>query len=456
MRVLVVGASGCVGRAVVQALRGRGHRVVPAARRASATDIEASGAASSAWCIDFMAPVAPAAWAERLRAEHIEAVVNCAGILMQREGQRFERVHTQGPIELFEGAAAAGVQRVVQISALGAADGTSPYLASKRAADNALLALPLQATVLRPSLLLGPGCASTALFATLAALPVVALPGGGQQALRPIHVYEVAEIVARCIERREAATGVFDIGGGQTLSYREMLHTYRRAVGAGEPHSALWLPLPMALMRASARAAECLPQQVLCRQTIALLERGSVPPTNAAAALLGRTPSTLAEGLRVTPPQPLVDLRVTLSPAAAGVLRGALVLMWLWVAAVSALLPQASGVLPLLQRCGFESDAAWWALAASCLLNTGLGLATWLRPGASTYALQMAAIVGYTAVAAWNVPALTLDHCGALVKNLPLLAAVLLLWMGTPGRPDSRGGQVLRVPAPKPTPRLVR
>ena len=142
---------------------------------------------------------------------------------MQRGGQSFERVHTEGPAELFRGAALAALQRglpglpnspnspnspgirIVQVSAFGAATGTSLYLRSKRAADEALLALPLQTTVLRPTLIDGPGCASARVFATLANLPVVALPGGGGQALQPIHVFEVAEIVARCLERAAPA-----------------------------------------------------------------------------------------------------------------------------------------------------------------------------------------------------------------------------------------------------------
>ena len=433
MKVLVCGATGCIGQAVVRALRSRGHQVVQGSRRA----IDAQS-----WRLDFMAPVAPQAWAERLTQAHIDAVVNCAGILMPRHGQSFERVHAQGPIELFRGAALASNERairVVQISALGAATGASPYLRSKRDADDALLALPLQASVLRPTLVYGPGCASTSVFATLASLPAVALPGGGGQALRPIHVFEVAEIVARCVERAQPATGVFDIGGGDVLSYRAMLAAYRQALGLGD---AIWLPLPMACMRFGAHAAEALPQQVLCRETVDLLAQGNVPVHNAAAELLGRAPTAFAAGLRVTPPQPLLDLRVQLSPPVAALLRGALALMWLWTAAVSTLWPQASGVMALLARCGFEGRAGVVMWVASCALNAGLGLAMLWRPGPRIYALQAAAIVGYTTMAAIHVPELTLDHCAPLVKNVPLLAAVLLLWLAVPARVPTTGGGV--------------
>ena len=421
MKILVCGARGCVGQAVVQALRSRGHQVIAGARGTTT-----SANAASVWPLDFMLPVAPEVWAQRLQDAHIDAVVNCVGILMARQGQSFERVHTQGPIELFKGASLAGVRRVVQISALGAATGDSSYLASKRQADLALLALPLHATVLRPSLLLGPHCASTALFATLASLPVIGLPAGGRQRLQPLHVFELAEIVARCLESREPVQGAHELGGALALSYREMLAEYRRALGL---HGAWWLPIPMAPLQASAWLAQALPQQVLCPQTVALLEQGSVPEHNAAAHLLGREPTHLAASLRVTPPMPLVDLRVQLSPAVAKALQAALASMWLITALVSALGPQRSGVLPLLARCGWEGDAAWVVLALSCTLNAALGLALLWRPGPAVYALQLAAIVGYTATAAAHMPELLWDHCGPLLKNLPLLVAVMLLWL---------------------------
>lgn len=442
MRVLVCGSSGCIGGAVVRALRSRGHQVLGAARQYDGHGDGSGSGHSGTLHIDFMAPVTPQAWADLLRQRDIEAVVNCVGMLMPRPGQRFERVHAQGPIELFRGAALAGVQRVVQVSALGAGDdaaaATSPYLRSKRAADDVLLALPLHATVLRPALVFGPGCASTTLFATLAALPVVALPGSGSQKLQPIHVYEVAEIVTRCLERPAAAAGVFDIGGADLVRYRDMLASYRQALG---PNMAppLWLPLPMTLMQASAWAAEALPQQVFGRQTLALLERGSVPAHNAAAALLGRAPTGLAAGLAISPPVPAIDLRVQLSPVAAGLLRATLAGMWLWTAAISALWPESSGVLALLARCGFPGDAGWWLLVLSCTLNVTLGVLTLWRPGPRLYAVQLAAIAGYGCVAALNMPELLLDHCAPLVKNLPLAAAVLLLWLGAPARVHDAG-----------------
>src|SRR5262249_50084234 len=164
-----------------------------------------------------------------------------------------------------------------------------------------------------------------------------------------------------------------------------------------------------------------------CRDTLRLLERGSVPAPNASPALLGRAPTGLAHGLAITPPQPLVDLGVRLSPAVALALRLSLAAMWIVTALPSALLPAPSRVLNLRARCGFEGSAGVAMLVFSCSLNLALGWLTLRRPTPWLYAVQTGAVLGYTLTAAWFMPELTLDHCGPLLKNLPVLMVVLLL-----------------------------
>jgi uncharacterized protein YbjT (DUF2867 family) len=438
MRVLVCGSSGCIGAAVVRALRWRGHCVIEAQRSPP------PGAdAGVVIAFDFMRETTAAQWATRLSALDVEAIVNCVGILMPSTGATFERVHSAGPIELFHGAKAAGIERIVQVSALGVgawigAAHEPAYLRSKRNADEALLDLGVDGAVVRPSLVYGPGSHSARLFATLASLPLISLPGRGAQRVQPIHVFELAEAIAALVDRSGSARGVYELGGASALGYRDMLAAYRMAQGGGEP---IWLPLPMPLMRLGARLAELLPQQVLSRDTIALLERGSTPTRNASHVLLGRAPATLAEGLQVTPPESALDLRVRLAPPVAAALRLSLAFLWVHTALVSALLPEQSGVLDLLAKCGFAGPAGQAALWFSCALNGTLGVLTLVRPHVRLYALQAAAVIGYTLTAAINVPALTIDHCGPLAKNVLVFMCIALLWLAEAGVARRRPAQ---------------
>ncbi len=429
MKVLVCGASGCVGRAVVHALKARGHQVVSGGRQAAASPAHLQ--------VDFNTPLSPQQWATRLASLHLDAVVNCAGILMETPGQRFEQVHHRGPVALFQGAALAGVAKVVQVSALGVGEDDAslamPYLRSKLQADDALASLPVDWAVLRPALVVGPHCPSTRLFASLAALPVVSLPGKGDQALQAVHVFDLAEAVVRVLERREPTRAVLELAGPATLTYRGMLQQHRQAQGLGEP---LWLPLPMALMWASAWAAEALPQRVLCRDTIRLLQRGSLPTHNALPGLLRRAPMGLAQGLECTPVAPWLRLSASLAPALEHALRLALAAMWWGTALVSFVWRDASGVMALLAQCGFHGALAQALWAGSSVLNLWLGWRTLHRPTAVVYALQAAAIAGYTGMAAWHQPSMLLEHGAPLVKNLPALAVVLTLWLAlAPTRP---------------------
>jgi uncharacterized protein YbjT (DUF2867 family) len=147
MNVLLTGASGFIGSHLADALRAAGH-VVIAARR----EIDAGTAAVQA---DFTRDISARDWLPKLVG--IDAVVNAVGILREHGAQTFERIHKRAPQALFTACVAAGVRRIVQISALGADRGTTRYFLSKRAADDYLATLPLEWTIVRPALVFGPG-----------------------------------------------------------------------------------------------------------------------------------------------------------------------------------------------------------------------------------------------------------------------------------------------------------
>ena len=154
MRCLVTGAYGFIGSAVVAALRREGVTVVGAGRdlelaRRIHPDIE--------WIeCDFNNDVEVAHWLPRLK--HIDAVVNCVGILQGSLRDDASRIHADATIALFQACAAAGVKRLVHVSAVSAeADVASSYARSKANADAALEKLDLNWLIVKPSLVIGQG-----------------------------------------------------------------------------------------------------------------------------------------------------------------------------------------------------------------------------------------------------------------------------------------------------------
>ncbi|WP_050985694.1 NAD-dependent epimerase/dehydratase family protein [Rubrivivax gelatinosus] len=190
MRILLTGSSGFIGGRLREALQAAGHEPICAGRRPDGSGCRFVAA-------DFAGP--PPRWREHL--DGVDAVVNTVGIFRETPGARFADLHVAGPVALFEACAAAGVRRVVQLSALGADDeAESGFHRSKHAADRRLLALPLDACVVMPSLVFGEGGASSAAFLTWASLPVLPLPAGGRQAIQPVHVDEVVAALVVLIE----------------------------------------------------------------------------------------------------------------------------------------------------------------------------------------------------------------------------------------------------------------
>ncbi|HZX79451.1 MAG TPA: complex I NDUFA9 subunit family protein, partial [Lysobacter sp.] len=283
MRILVTGATGFIGGAVVDALLARGHAPVPAVRDVAA--------AKRRWptldpvAVDFARDTQASAWLPRLAG--VDAVVNAIGILRETAAQPFDALHDAAPRALFDACVDAGVRRVVQVSALGADDAAaSRYHLSKREADRHLLSLPLQATVVQPSVVFAPQGASAGMFLMLATLPLAALPGGGVQKVAPVHLDDVIEAIVRSLES-DASPRVLAVVGPECMSLRDYLDTLRRGLGLGPLRV---VPVPMPLVRWSARLMQHMPGSLVEPETIAMLERGNCAPADDLAALLGRAP----------------------------------------------------------------------------------------------------------------------------------------------------------------------
>ena len=176
-----------------------------------------------------------------------EACVNLVGVLHEAGPQRFQSVHAMGARNVAEVAAAAGITRLVHVSAIGAdADSPSKYARSKAIGEAAVRELVPSAAIIRPSVIFGQGDGFFNLFGQMAALaPVLPLIGGGETRFQPVFVGDVGAAAATCVLDPATEGQTFELGGPAIYSLRQLMELICKETG----RSPALLPLPFPLAR---------------------------------------------------------------------------------------------------------------------------------------------------------------------------------------------------------------
>lgn len=418
MKILVTGCSGFIGQRLVAALLAEGHGVICAGRAAAPLGADVSFVPK-----DFRRDVTPEAWARCL--EGVDLVINAAGIIAARDADDFELVHVRGPRALFDACVTAGVARVIQVSALGADAGArSAFHKSKRAADEHARALPLDAVIVQPSLVYGPGGASAALFGALASAPVTLLPGDGSQAVQPVHVDDVVRGIAAIAAAPSVRDATIAFVGPEPLSLREFLTELRAALGFGR---APCVRVPLSVLRLAARFGTWTRRGLLTVDTLAMLARDNTADAAPFAAILGRAPRGVDRF--VEPWERAAARRDALLHWLLPMLRVSIAVMWIVSGVVSLGPYPVESSLALLADVGLTSrPLAAAALYGAAALDIALGVGTLvLRKRRLLWLAQIAVVVGYTVIISVRLPQLWLEPFGPVLKNLPVLAALWLL-----------------------------
>lgn len=246
--VTVFGGSGFVGRHVVRALARRGYRVRVAVRRPDlAGFLQPLGTVGQIHAVQANLRY-PASVAAALK--DADAAVNLVGILQEGGRQSFRAVQADGARAIARACAAQGLTRLVQMSAIGADPGSrSLYGASKAQGEAAVSELVPDAVTFRPSIVFGPEDGFFNRFAGLARmLPVLPMIGGGETKFQPVFVGDVAEAVARAIDGVIPAGRVYELGGPEVKSFRELVAYICEVTGRSRP--LVTLPFPLARLQA--------------------------------------------------------------------------------------------------------------------------------------------------------------------------------------------------------------
>jgi nucleoside-diphosphate-sugar epimerase len=237
-RILVVGGTGFIGRHIAARLRDNNHCVVAASR--ATIDL----ARDDESCL-------------RNKVATFEIVINCAGLVRDEGANSMTGVHAEGACALFRACLDAGVKRLIHISALGVeATGETSYQQTKAVAEDCLATLDpdgarIDWRILRPSLVVGRGGASTRWLLATAVLPRLPRFGNGAWRFQPVHVSDLAELTARLAEGGASPRSV-DVVGPKPMNTDELLLALRDWLGL---RPAKFFRVPDRLFLLAARAA---------------------------------------------------------------------------------------------------------------------------------------------------------------------------------------------------------
>jgi uncharacterized protein YbjT (DUF2867 family) len=274
--VSVFGGTGFLGQCIVRRLA-TGGMAVRVVTRDAARARAALGAKGldrvSIFCADVRDQAAVAA-----AVAGAGAVVNAVSAYVDRGGA-FEAVHEQGAKTLAREALAAGVARFVLVSGIGAdPESSSPYIRSRGRGEHLVQEVFSGATIVRPSVMFGPG---DALFGTIAhlarVLPVLPLIGDGRTRLQPVYVEDVAEAIARMLVDPATAGRAYELAGPRVYTLRKLFSVALRILR----HRRLLVPIPFALAEAQARLFEHLPNPPLTTGQVDLLKVDNVANASA-------------------------------------------------------------------------------------------------------------------------------------------------------------------------------
>ena len=418
MNVLLTGANGFIGSHLTAALLAAGHDVRAAVR--DPAKFKRRFPRAEAFAADLNRMTIPSAWTTLVQG--VDAVINCAGILQSRRGQSAVSIHADAPAALFAAAAEAGVGRVIQISAVSSGASTE-YAQTKARADDQLAASDVDWIILRPSLVYARDAyGGTAMIRALAVCPfVIPAFGQAQAVFAPIHVTDLCKTVLWALESPSPRRATLEPCGPESLTIAELTRAYRGWFGL-RPTPLLHLSRPV--VEAACRLGDVFGAGPLTTTSLRQIEAGNTADVAAFSGVTGIVPRPLAEMLEREPAGTgeLWQARLYL---ARPLIRAALILMWMASGLIGLIGVQAAQ--PYLSALSIPGQLHLSLALFVCLIDLAIGVALALRWAPQTvFWSQIVVVSAYTVVLTLAAPALWLDLFGPLLKNIPILALILV------------------------------
>ncbi|MDO8735690.1 MAG: complex I NDUFA9 subunit family protein [Thermoleophilia bacterium] len=293
MKVFITGATGFVGRHIAGRLAEDGHELKCLVRD---TEAEAS------W---FLKGIGAEVVEGDIHVSHslatgaagCDAVIHLVGIILERPEISFEQVHVEGTRNMLVAADAAGIKHFIHMSALGTRAGAgAAYHRTKWDAEEVVRTSGLDYTIIRPSIIYGPGGEFINMLMKQVRLsPVLPVIGNGRYRMQPISVDDVAACFSKSLTTEAAVNKIYEIGGPEALSYNEMVDTICRVMGKKRVKA----HVPAAMVRPVAWFSEkVMPRPLVTRDQLDMLLADNVCDITAMRDELGVKPVSFADGLR--------------------------------------------------------------------------------------------------------------------------------------------------------------
>ncbi|KJC61427.1 nucleoside-diphosphate sugar epimerase [Bradyrhizobium sp. LTSPM299] len=429
--ILVLGASGLIGRYVTDDLRARGFRVVGVARHFSP--------AQKVSALDLELPVMSmdaAALAQLLRTHDVDLVVNCLGVLQDGPGSDTQAVHRDFVARLLEAIRESGrAIRFVQISVPGAAnEDRTAFSTTKREAERLIAASGIPHAMLRPGFVIAPAAyGGSAMLRALAALPVDLPAGEAGTPFQPVAVEDIAETIAwlagRDIADESVRAVTWDLMQTQPISLGGVVDQFRWSFGTAKQ---LRITPPSFLIDLGARLGDLSSRlgwmPPLRSTAIAELRRGITGDPAAWMAATGIVPKTIAQAIGGHPAtiQDKWFARLFLIKA---LIIASLALFWV-ASGFIALFISYDAAAGILRAHHFPPALVGPVTVLTSLMDISIGiLIAFRRTAAFGLIAGIIASLGYMAVAAILTPDLWIEPLGALVKTGPAIVLMLVAFL---------------------------
>lgn len=274
--VLVTGAAGFVGRHVVRELTKRQMQV-----RGFVRSPAKAAERLAQYAVDIHVGDIGDEQALGRAMRGCDAVVHLVAVAMEKGDATFEAVNFEGTRHVLRAMQSAGVRRLVYMSQNFASSSSRyRFLRSKGMAEDAVRASDTAWTILRPSVIFGPEDEFVNVLARLVRLSpfVYPVPGGGRARFQPVHVDDVARVVAGALEREATIDHAYALGGPAQLTLRQMVERILLAMHARR----MCVPVPLSLLRPLiALAQRALPSPPVTTDLLDLLAIDNVVEGNA-------------------------------------------------------------------------------------------------------------------------------------------------------------------------------